>query len=390
MKRHFHPRAVLRHLPAALLRRFCEGEQLDLDIDPAEAEVDVEAVFAGWLGLPDRPRRQFEWMLREVDDMADPVAVRLLAEEAVFQSAPLPADLDATYGLHAVVLWAWLNRPTVFHHVRLLRRADLLPGRYWHRSTGLPAEPPDHSPEVLQDLKVGVGEYLRREQGRAQRCSLEYHERGTGERYYFLYPDDYTRTHVGHDEFGKLHRIPVKPAFEVVFAFDPAAGTLDTYCPGPKAVRQDLEARFCDLVVGAYPADRPPHDPAFELNALLAPNFRFATDPADGVSEVRVKRARVALPNTRRRLVLEPDPDRPPADLYAFFDETLPPDRYPRELLNVTAATLVITYQGGGGDRPRTLTFDVTYPNSCSLKSEADDRRALGERCLRRWGIARA
>ena len=36
----------------------------------------------------------------------------------------------------------------------------------------------------------------------------------------------------------------------------------------------------------------------------------------------------------------------------------------------------------------RNLAFDVTFPNTCNLKSMAEDERELGEKYLRRWGIA--
>ena len=37
--------------------------------------------------------------------------------------------------------------------------------------------------------------------------------------------------------------------------------------------------------------------------------------------------------------------------------------------------------------RPRPLMFSVSCPNSCGLKSKPDERRAIGERCLRLWEV---
>lgn len=36
------------------------------------------------------------------------------------------------------------------------------------------------------------------------------------------------------------------------------------------------------------------------------------------------------------------------------------------------------------------MTFNVTRPNTCDLKSKPDDMREVGEQCIRRWRILRA
>ena len=36
------------------------------------------------------------------------------------------------------------------------------------------------------------------------------------------------------------------------------------------------------------------------------------------------------------------------------------------------------------------LSFDVSFPGSCSLKNKPEEQRLLGEKCLRLWGIVGA
>jgi hypothetical protein len=36
------------------------------------------------------------------------------------------------------------------------------------------------------------------------------------------------------------------------------------------------------------------------------------------------------------------------------------------------------------------MTFDVSFPDSCNLKSLREEYRLLGEKYLNRWGIDRA
>lgn len=100
--------------------------------------------------------------------------------------------------------------------------------------------PYDNSPDARQHLRLSVMS-LYREQGRGQACTVEPYERN-GALYLFLYLDDYTETHVGQNQFGKLERKPLRSAFEVVFVYNPVNGTLDLYAECDDARRYPLAA----------------------------------------------------------------------------------------------------------------------------------------------------
>jgi hypothetical protein len=99
-------------------------------------------------------------------------------------------------------------------------------------------------------------------------------------------PDDYTHVHDGFDDRGRLERQSVRPTLEVVFAFDPAAGALETDCPGPRAAREWMEGLTVGRVLATQVPDRSPHQPVYELDDLLDPTLAFPTDPANGVRAV--------------------------------------------------------------------------------------------------------
>jgi len=44
-------------------------------------------------------------------------------------------------------------------------------------------------------------------------------------------------------------------------------------------------------------------------------------------------------------------------------------------------------HQHDGPGRQPTLTFDVSAPNSSNLKSKPDEKREVGERCLKLWEV---
>jgi hypothetical protein len=68
-----------------------------------------------------------------------------------------------------------------------------------------------------------------------------------------------------------------------------------------------------------------------------------------------------------------------------MLEDDLNRRRLPKSILHVTKATLNFKLNGNG--HGRSLTFNITYPNGCDLKSKRDDQRLLGEKYLKRWGI---
>lgn len=309
-------------------------------------------------------------------------------DEAAFRNDPIP-DLDPEYGHQAVALWCMTHRGPAFHVVRMMDLADRLPGRHWHRTSGLPVGPPDDSPDARQRLRAMVGEFFREREGRGWVVSLEHYVRGGREHYFVCFCDDYTQTFTTHNAHRRLTRAPLRGTFEVVFAFDAEDGVLDMYAPVKKEVRLDLQDQFFGIALPAPPGELAPAGPEYQLDRLLDRSRPLATDPADGVLEVRVSLVTVAVPRSGRRLEVRGDPEAGPLDAIDGLDDHLSPGDRADPTLHVTAATFVLRYRGPTDSRVRSLTFRVSYPDTCTLKNEPDDRRRLGERLLRRWGIAR-
>jgi len=64
-----------------------------------------------------------------------------------------------------------------------------------------------------------------------------------------------------------------------------------------------------------------------------------------------------------------------------MLEEDLNRRRLPKSILQVTKATINFRLNGGG--RGNSLTFNVTYPNGCNLKSKREEQRLLGEKYLK-------
>jgi hypothetical protein len=387
MTRQYAPRAVLRQLPLALIHEFVALQSIRTGPEwAALVEGDLTALYRAWNDLAPRDREQIEQMFREVHEMATPAAVRAMVAEAVYRGIDLIDHLEAIDGHHAKALWVLLRYPLIFHTARVLLAAANPVGRFWTLYPGFTDRPPDTSSGALQNLRLAVAHLYRTEQGRGQQCTLESYDR-SGRVFLFVYLDDYTQTHVGHDHRGTLVRRPLRPAFEVVYLYDPGAGELYLYAHGDRHWRADLVSVFCYHLLDADSPGVSPGRRPYELKHLLNRGFPLATDPADRVTRAAIRRLRIGVRGSNRRVTLEADPAAGTGDIYEMLDDHFPADRFPRDDLYVSSVTFNLRYASEDEPRERSLTFDVSFPASCNLHSLADDQRALGERYLRRWGI---
>lgn len=123
----------------------------------------------------------------------------------------------------------------------------------------------------------------------------------------------------------------------------------------------------------------------YELNGLRNPDFDFPTDPEDGIQEVRVKALRLSIVGPGfGRITFESDARRKRGDIYELMDKSLNHVRMATEAINVTRAVFDVIYATGG--KPKTDSFYISYPDTCSLKDTPEHLKL--QEYLRRWGIA--
>lgn len=67
------------------------------------------------------------------------------------------------------------------------------------------------------------------------------------------------------------------------------------------------------------------------------------------------------------------------------MEKALNHQRLSSELVNITKASLQVTFATDG--RPKTVTFEIAYPDSCNLKDKPEHLKI--KEYLKRWGIAR-
>lgn len=389
---HYAPKTFLRQIPAPLLREFFGLRDLLAGLDwSALHDGDIDPIYEAWQALPDGPREMAEVAFRGIHDLACEDGIKVIVDEALFHGTDLAGELSGCDGLHHKVMWTFLHHAEVFKAAARFFHAERLSTRYWTRRENLPRVTPDVSRETCAELERSLSAFYRDEQGRGQRCTVEPYLRQGRQYYFFAYPDDYTQTALSHGPDKRLRRRPQRPVFEVIFVFEPGAGTLEMYAPGDRFLRRSLAEMFCRVVLGTELPEEP-RRPVYELDGLKRRDCALPTDPGDGIEQVRLRRLRLSFSGQPgRTLTLQVDPQGQPEDVYDMMDEVLDEKRHPRSGFHVTQATFQFRLAPADEDgRPKTVTFDVTYPNSSNLKSLRDEHRQLGEKYLQRWGIVGA
>ena len=58
-----------------------------------------------------------------------------------------------------------------------------------------------------------------------------------------------------------------------------------------------------------------------------------------------------------------------------------------REEVEITHTAIQLEFMNDGVHKGKTMTFHVSCPDRCDLKSKPDDMRLTAERCMKRWEI---
>jgi hypothetical protein len=384
MSRTFTLGAVLRMVPGTLLpEAFRHLGHPDL-VDWAALGRDRQPLLAAIGGLRKSQYDCVEAAFRAVFDLACRTGAGVLREVDAALGAEADGGLPADAAPYHRAAWTWLRRPAVFTQARTLHRLDTL--SWWRRRDDLPRCPPDLGAEALARLQADLSAALMEHRGCGRQCTVETFDR-QGVTYVVARPDDVADTILVHDDDGALVPVTQAPTFDVVYAFDRTTGALELFAQVPPRVKGNLEQVFARVCFGRELGPWRP-TATYRLDHLLDEGFRFDTDPADRM-RVHLRKVRLRFPDSTRTVQFTADPDADlEHELADFVREALNPNVIALPAMKVTLATLNFDLDElVGVRRGGSFTFDVAPPDGCGLRNQSDDRIALGEKYLRRWGI---
>lgn len=392
MANDYAPRQFLRHVQTTLLREYFAGRGTPNGLNWDGLNGDVEPIYEAWQGMPEHVAKEVERDFRRVHAMGTSDGTRAIVDEGHFHGMELIGELDALDGHPNKALWTLLRHPRVFDVAELLHRADLLNGRFWRKRKDIPKKDPDVTPEALKALAESVAAYFRERQGRGSPCQAETYLRGARYYYFFVYPKDYTDTFVGYDDAGRFERRPVSPAFEVIYVYDSEDAAIELYVHGDKNDVRALQELFARTILHEELGEEAPDAVPYDLSGLKARDFSFPTDPADGIIEVRVSALKLSLVGSpKKRITFEASDAHDGKDaVYDLMRTALDERRLPLSMVDVRSAVVKMVFDNanGRGRATRTLTFRVSYPDSCNLKDSPDE--LLAKKYLKAWKIERA
>ncbi len=390
MSHSYDPRRLLRQISNPLLQALFAQRDVLQDFPWDEiSESRIEPVFAAWQRLPDAKRKEIQVILQDVHALADGRGLRIFAEEIHRRFPNRAGDFAAIEGRLDKALWAYLNLRDAFDQAALFARADaLMGGRYWVKRNTLPRGPVAISADKLADLQQALRDHYWPAEMRGKHCKVEHYERKGGAQFFYAYLDDWPDRQLVFADDGEMIPQNERFAFSNVFVFNTDEGSLELVAKGGAAVHLPLQQAFCRAVLGIEVGRADPLRPAYRLGMLLEPGFELVTDPGDGIARVSVRLVRIGPATVAGQAVNDLRLTFPPqAELHNIVRSI----RHCVDQLGgdttVRAATFELEFLPDAAHCVKKMSFTVTAPSTCDLKSKSDEMRLVGERCLRIWGV---
>lgn len=386
MTRQYSPRTFLRQTPNSLLKDYFARKQVITEIDfdkLGDTEVDPIVVAMESLSIPDRTRIEEEF--RQINELACDLGVRVLLEEGQsdFHKLKLADTFTHMSSHYERAFYVFLNHPDVFKIASRFAEMDRF-GGWRQRKVGAGLVPAVGKTD-LDNLAAGLMDFYKK-QARGQHCHVDNYLRQGPERHcYFAYPEDYATTDVGYDDEGEFCQRARKPAFEVIYVYRPDSGVLELHTRGKSDEIKKLQEIFCRAILGldGLPDLKTGH---FDLSLLKDKRANLPTEPGDGVDGVFVKMLRFDLPGGGgRRITFEASSDADDRAIYRLIDKALAKQNLLLDSLTVAKAKLQFKFAGQDGGKGKSLTFEISTPDRCTLKDDPLDQ--IAKKYIERWGF---
>ena len=386
MWRNYSPKTFLRQTPNKVLKEYFVSKNLLTDIDfNSLNETEIEVVAEALERLPEKDRREIEAEFRKINEMACQAGVKVLVEEAgsVFHKLDWTEIFGQMKNHYERAFWAFLNHRVIFEIASELAYMDIAGG--WRNRYVGEGLTPAVEEEDKDRLAQAVSAFYKK-QGRGYRCKVDNYRREYPERHcYFAYPEDYPTTEMGYDESGKLCHWPTRRAFEVIFVYKPGDGFVEISAKGKREEISKLQEVFGQTILGL---DKLPDAKSkrFELSKLKDKSFQFVTETQDGIEKVTIKMLRLDLPGFgNRRITLEASSSDRGQPIHTLVEKALNKASLSLDKLTVAKAKLYFKFAARDGKKGKTLTFEISIPDRCTLKDDPLDQ--VAKKYIKRWGF---
>jgi hypothetical protein len=372
MARHYSTKVFFRQMPNALLARYFRDRKLFTELDfSVMKETKPDELFDAWLTLPDDQRNSMDAEFQEIFEMSCEKGFLAIIDEARWQlretpeaMTPFIATLSDLPNHYHRAMVTFLDHQDCWKGATRFYHADRLP--YWRKRKHFGHEPAAIDDASVQQLANLIRDYFHHTEGRGHNCFVEPFRRGDLD-YFFAYPEDHSQQSIEWVK-GKFDRRPHNPAFEVIFVYSQAEGSLDLNFRGAKKALEPLQAMFATAILKLPTLPPDPKDMRiYDLTPLGQRGFEFTFALGSGIEGVAVKKLRLSSRVKKGdRLTLEADVSTNPNAVYDLLEKIS--RLTPMSQYHVTQVELVASVAGEADLSAKLVTIRMTHPNSCSLK----------------------
>ena len=370
--RHYTINQFFRQMPNELLARYfyCCSEFKGFDFKSAE-DINPHDLLRQWSSLPEDVRTEHEITFREIHSLSCEKGFYAILDELKWQlraeitrAEEIQEQLSKLPNHFHRAMVTYLDHTFCWRGASRFYRADSLSS--WRKRKHLGHKPARVEQQHLDEFNRMLCEYLQSAQGRGRNSIVEPFRRGDRD-YFFAYPEDHSVQEVEWEK-GKLIRRPHNPAFEIIFVYSQAEGSLDIYYRGPRKPVQSFQEIFAYSILGL---DELPPDPAnekvYDLNPLGDRGYHFVFNPDNDIKHASIQKIRFSSRTRKgeRILVETGNPDNSLA-IYDTIERMVKTGQLRH--CNVTQIEVVADIGESGTDKTKRKRFRVTHPNSCTLK----------------------
>lgn len=367
----YSPKNFFRKAPKNFLQQYFTQKNVLADFDfESVSPSNVDSIHDAWLALPDKERMSMEQDFQDIFDLGSEAGSKAILDEANFFDTDLAGAFSELNGYFEHAFWTFLEKHNFLEGALMFFHADSLPTSHWRKRKNVPMKSADVSHPTIAKFEQALGAYFHKKEGRGKNCKVDTYKRNDLD-YYFAYPEDYSHAPLEW-EGSQIKRRAHRPAFEVILVYSQKDGTLDVYLKGDRKLVPDLQALFAEIILQENLGDDEKDERIYDLERLRSRSFEFQIPPELGIESVSVKKMRLNVSGTKERITLESDPT---VNAYAIWDllEKLTKNS-PHLHYKIGQVGLKVKFrQSPSSKRANTRSFDVTWPNACSIKQEGRD-----------------